>query len=567
VLKAVSDIAPELYCFCHSAYSSSSILKFGRFTILSHEGVQQGDPLGPLLFCLAVHPILSSLVSPLVAGYLDDFTIGGSVFSVARDVELIHAEGAKIGLDLNASKCELVSHPTDPPCSFPDCLSSFVRVNVVDAILLGAPLFIGHTLDEAWASRCEMLGRALSRLKTIAAHDALVLLRSCFSAPKVMHLLRCSPSSGHASLQEFDGLLRSGLVDILNCDLSDIQWRQASLPVGVGGLGVRRVAVLAPSAYLASAASTLLLQDLILTPGDRHLTLDVYVDAALATWSTLSGSADQPQRLASCFQSQWDRLITVREATCLQDWFSDPLDLARLSAVSAPHSGDWLRALPISACGLRLDDEAIRVSVGLRLGVNLCVPHTCPCGTTVDCTGIHGLSCRLAFGRQARHHHVNDLIWRAMSSAGVPSTKEPSGLLRDDGKRPDGLSLIPWTQGKPVTWDVTVVNPLAQSYLHSGGADFTPGAAAERAAANKVAKYSKLPAGFYFQPVAFECLGAINSSGQEFLCDIGHHIAELSGERRSTEFLFQRVSVAIQRYNSVAFRGTFSNALPAAEDE
>ena len=154
-----------------------------------------------------------------------------------------------------------------------------------------------------------------------------------------------------------------------------------------------------------------------------------------------------------------------------------------------------------------------------------------------------------------------------MSSAGVPSTKEPTGLLRDDGKRPDGLSLIPWTQGKPITWDVTVVHPLAQSYLQSGGGDFTPGAAAERAAANKVAKYSKLPASFYFQPVAFECLGAINSSGQEFLSDIGHHIAELSGERRSAEFLFQRVSVAIQRYNSVAFRGTFSNALPAAEDE
>jgi hypothetical protein len=117
-----------------------------------------------------------------------------------------------------------------------------------------------------------------------------------------------------------------------------------------------------------------------------------------------------------------------------------------------------------------MDDEAIRVSVGLRLGANLCVQHTCPCGAPVDCTGIHGLSCRLAFGRQPRHHLVNDIIWRAMSSAGVPSSKEPVGLLRDDGKRPDGMTLIPWSRGKPVTWDVTVVDPLAQSYLHLGAA-------------------------------------------------------------------------------------------------
>ena len=45
---------------------------------------------------------------------------------------------------------------------------------------------------------------------------------------------------------------------------------------------------------------------------------------------------------------------------------------ARLLAVAAAHSGDWLNAVPISACGLRLNDEAIRVAVGLRLGSENC---------------------------------------------------------------------------------------------------------------------------------------------------------------------------------------------------
>jgi len=40
-----------------------------------------------------------------------------------------------------------------------------------------------------------------------------------------------------------------------------------------------------------------------------------------------------------------------------------------LLAATAPHSRDWLLALPICSCGLRLDDEAVRVAVGIRLAI------------------------------------------------------------------------------------------------------------------------------------------------------------------------------------------------------
>jgi len=40
-----------------------------------------------------------------------------------------------------------------------------------------------------------------------------------------------------------------------------------------------------------------------------------------------------------------------------------------LLAASSQHSGDWLFAVPIASCGLKLDDEAVRVAVGLRLGM------------------------------------------------------------------------------------------------------------------------------------------------------------------------------------------------------
>jgi len=77
MLASVDEIIPELAAYCHLAYAESTSLQFGRFVIQSQEGSQQGDPLGPLLFCLPLQPILTQLSSPLTFGYLDDLTLGG----------------------------------------------------------------------------------------------------------------------------------------------------------------------------------------------------------------------------------------------------------------------------------------------------------------------------------------------------------------------------------------------------------------------------------------------------------------------------------------------------------
>jgi len=83
----------------------------------------------------------------------------------------------------------------------------------------------------------------------------------------------------------------------------------------------------------------------------------------------------------------------------------------------------------------------VRVDVGLRLGLDLCVPHECHCGSRVDAYGVHSFVCKRAPGKTSRQHAFNDLIARGFSSAGLPAvTKEPLGLFRSDGKRPDGLT-------------------------------------------------------------------------------------------------------------------------------
>lgn len=407
------------------------------------------------------------------------------------------------------------------------------------------------------SSRIAELETALSRLLLIPRQDALFLLRSSLSHSKLLYSLRCTPCAEHPLLERFDATMREGLSNILNIELSDSQWRQATLPIRDGGLGIRRVAMLAPSAFLASAAGTRLLQSSMLEKVCPNT--DAHEPQVRMQWSLMS-QLPSPRSDSLGKQSTWDRPLIQREINHLFEVHQGQYHQARLRAVSTPHASDWLHALPITACGLRMDDETVRVVVGLRLGATICEKHLCPCGATVSEDGSHGLSCRLGPGRVPRHSMLNDLIQRALVRAGVPSIKEPPGLCRTDGKRPDGLTLIPWRTGRSLVWDATVADTVAPTHLPTTA--LAAGAAAESAAARKISKYQTLSFTHIFLPLAFETLGPINSDALDFFNELGRLIAHQSGDNREGSYLFQRISVIIQRFNAIAFRGTFPNLEP-----
>jgi len=96
------------------------------------------------------------------------------------------------------------------------------------------------------------------------------------------------------------------------------------------------------------------------------------------------------------------------------------------------------------------------------------VEHKCVCGANVDVFGNHGLSCRCSGGRILWHAAVNETVRRALVSGGVPAVLESVGVSRDDGKRSDGMSLIPWRQGLPLLWDFTCSDTLAPSTSSRG---------------------------------------------------------------------------------------------------
>ena len=107
-----------------------------------------------------------------------------------------------------------------------------------------------------------------------------------------------------------------------------------------------------------------------------------------------------------------------------------------------------MNCLPSTAIGTLLDNESFRIAISQRLDLTVCAPHKCRCGAIVDRYGLHPLSYRFSAGRFPRHSALNGIIKRALSSAGFNAVLEPVGLDRGDGKRPDGMTVFPFSTGK-----------------------------------------------------------------------------------------------------------------------
>ena len=101
--------------------------------------------------------------------------------------------------------------------------------------------------------------------------------------------------------------------------------------------------------------------------------------------------------------------------------------------------------------------------------------------------------------------------------------------------------------------DVTVPDTYADSHL----AD-TETTAADKAASNKEAKYRQLANSNIFAPVAIETAGTWNNQAVELVQELGRRMTAVTEDTRETTYLFQRLSVALQRGNAVSVHSTFT---------
>ena len=160
-LEQTLAIFPGLARWVQWTYAAETNLQFGNSTLGSQSGVQQGDPLGPLLFALVVQPLAEELSSLTVNGkkldltffYLDDGVIAGDLECVAKALQLVEERGAALGLKLKVGKCELVlpaeSSNYNLAALFPDRLLTNPDTNKSRVLTRGNFELLGAAIGDA----------------------------------------------------------------------------------------------------------------------------------------------------------------------------------------------------------------------------------------------------------------------------------------------------------------------------------------------------------------------------------------------------------------------------------
>ena len=500
--------------------------------------------------------------------YLDDATFAGPPETVLEDLKKVIDLSKKAGLQLNPQKCEYKILGPDNATLKENIKSELEKITPGireilndNAVLLGCPL-TDETIEPFLQRKFDQLDLFASRLRNISSHCAYYLLKHSLTIPRLNYFLRCCPVWKKVDLLRiYDQKITLILEETLNCNLSREACLQSSLPVKMGGLGIRNAAKLAIPSFLASFYSILELHKSLLADL-KEVNTSILTEAS-QIWLTETESP-YPEDHCKQFQKHWELPYYARTINELEHLINNnSIATARWLASKTPQSSAWLNALPSPQLGTFLNNETFRIACALRLGVKICHSHKCICGETVDEYGLHGLSCRRQKGRVSRHAAGNDIIARALRTADIPSLLEPTGISRTDGKHPDGMTLIPWKNGKCLLWDFTCVDTYCHSYINQ--TSIRSGAAAGQAEVKKQRKYSTLQSNFLFVPVAVETSGCWGSEAMKFIRSIGMKITQSTDEPRAISFLFQQLSIAIQRGNAASVLGTFPSSKCLAE--
>ncbi|KAL5478022.1 hypothetical protein EMCRGX_G024897 [Ephydatia muelleri] len=323
--------------------------------ISSESGVQQGDPLGPLLFALVLQKLISSVDADdecmdllCQAWYLDDGALAGNRPAVLRAMHIIEEMGPALGLYINFTKCELFSSKGN--ASFPPAVKCSLLPNLD---ILGAPVGDYLHCSRFIADKCAESKKLLTSLVDVAGVDlqvAFTLLRMCGGFCKLVHLTRVTPPSlASDALVSFDEDVRQCFVLCSAIDVSDTTWKQAQLSLRYGGLGLRSLSCHAAAAYIASLSLSGLgqsnnhyLQQAVIAYNSK-----VASHHAITAESALASPTTQRELSSKIDEDQFKSLLG---ASC-------PADKARLLSVSAPHSSSRVSVIPSMGLGLHMESN------------------------------------------------------------------------------------------------------------------------------------------------------------------------------------------------------------------
>ena len=551
-LDSIHDNFPELYNYVVSMYGVQAILTFGSKCIRSEEGTQQGDPMGPVLFSLALKIVTDKLKKKLPKltmnrWYLDDGYIGSKVKEVISAFKIVRDVGESVGLHLRIEKCELF-YPAGEPVKL-DSFPSKVKL-IKDGIeVIGAPIGSESFSNAFFNHQYTELKSLLQRLKDASSYlgtqSTFILLSKCISFCRmVFHARTVHPSLLRTHTDNYDKLVQD-CFSLLIPGLTEDQLIQCSLPIREGGLGLRRLSDHLLPAFISSAADAIKFMNIEETSVEDYWSLKQLLDCYNAAANTkLTWKEINSQKLLSASIDQF-RLSE----------FSSTLvgtDKHRFRAIQGSLSSLWLSAVPTFRN--QLTSSEFETCVKLRLGCTIFKDQfTCNfCGgnRAVDCRGHHALVCRGGGDRISRHNVIRDLLADICTEASISPgsiVTEKKHLLDDSGARPADVFIPAWNEGRGLCLDITVSSPLQSVY----SSNYTLGIAAIKAAENKDRKYKDkcTSKGIDFMPFSIESFGVMDERAEAFLNKVVTRLATRSELNFSIvkADVFRRVSIALHR--------------------
>ena len=262
ILSECAKHFPELLPWVSWCYGQHPLLWHHLGCLTSEPGVQQGDPLGPLLFSLVLNILVMKIARdsacsniPFHAWYLDDGAVAGPRSSLCRILSLLQEEGPALGIIVNLPKCEVFSrHGLD---MFPLCMKKSDKPNME---ILGIPIGDQEFCSSFISKKHTKAKILLSQLEEVGIVDpqvALILLRLCGAFCKLVHLARATPSALTSKVFALiDDDIRMTFCRCIGVDMSDTAWQQAQLSPSRGGLGFRSLSHHSPAAFISSLCSS-----------------------------------------------------------------------------------------------------------------------------------------------------------------------------------------------------------------------------------------------------------------------------------------------------------------------
>ena len=558
-LHRVKQHFPDVFGWVQWCYHTSAELRFGCHRLLSSTGVQQGDPLGPLLFSLVVLELMDSIDPPqellLQLWYLDDGSFVGPRTAISDLLTQISKNGPKFGLHLNMKKCEVFWPSGDQFFSeFPEEVCR-VRDEQGGVELLGSPVW--GTSDFIKSFVATQVGRILELQSCLGDLEdpqvELHLLRSCLSTGKIRHLLRTvPPGSADEHFRHFDEGLRSTLSQILRCTISDLAWLQATLPFRLGGLGLRESLRTAPIAFLASCRNTYLLVARLLhrdTNPIFHLPGEMdnleYLKQLLPNFDPLPGDIAQRSVQVASDRVLWAQLLDS----------SNLRDAARLNTQSGgKHTYAWLQAIPHPNLGLSMSSSEFFIALRYWLGIPLFRGshlQSCTCRSPLDQHGDHLLGCGQGPLRIRRHDALCNIVYHALSQDNS-SVRREERIWGESRDRPGDIFHPDFDDGHPTYFDISVRHMLQPGNLNR--ASTNAGAAAIAGEMEKDQKHAANVEriGGRFHPLVMETLGVWTASSLSTLHAIAARTTVRNGltVKQATSNLLQQLSVKCWSYNA-----------------